>query len=71
MLKLVLCFYVMVLAVGALAAVFRFFLDVMKWHDKEKKITIDDSINDIIEEINATCESEVNYNEISVNDITV
>lgn len=71
MLKLVLCFYIFILALGALAAVFRFFFDVLKWHDREEKITIDDSINDIIEDINTNCESEVTNIEDAVNDITV
>lgn len=34
-LKLVFSFYILCLCFGVLAAVVRFFADVMKWHDKE------------------------------------
>ena len=43
LLKLILCFYVLNLCFGCVIAMFRFFIDVGKWHDKEKTVNITSS----------------------------
>ena len=40
LLKLILCLYILTLIFGCFIAVIRFFIDVGKWHDKEKPVTI-------------------------------
>lgn len=40
LIKLAICFYVICLSIGALAAIFKFIFDVHKWHDKEDKVKI-------------------------------
>ena len=40
LLKLILCFYVLTLIFGCFVAMIRFFIDVGKWHDKEKPVVI-------------------------------
>lgn len=47
MLKLLLCVYVMSLCIGAIAAVFVFVYDVIKWHSMERKENIISSADEI------------------------
>lgn len=41
------CIYILILCIGALQALVVFTIDVIKWHDKEKKENIIDSAMDI------------------------
>lgn len=57
LIKLALCFLILALAVGAFVSIFIFAVDVVRWHDKEKKtIIVPSNSSDNIDE------SEVNNN---------
>lgn len=65
MLKMALMFYVLVLSIGALSAVFRFIFDVSKWHKLEKKVTVSPSIEDTDgEQVTENNESVVNIDDL-------
>lgn len=74
LLKMILCFYVLILCIGALSAVFRFFLDVWRWHDKEVKeeihCSIDDVVNDIMENTENTDEKGVTVDVSNIDVVT-
>ena len=74
LLKVLLAMYLMGLVMGCLSAIWRFFFDVSKWHDYEKKYKKDGlaAVSAIVDDINNHYSLyDVDDKGVTTNDITI